>query len=90
MLIQFKQSVAARLGIDQSAIFGNGLTLSEILSLSPCATNSIDLLEAFAGAIAENNLDDQLDIPAFTLDRGIDDVIDEIKRQLANVKEVPQ
>lgn len=82
MIANFQESVAVRLGMDQSKLFGNGLSLRDVLTMSPIATNSIDLLEAFAGAIADNELDDQIDMPAFTLDHGVDEVMENIKSQL--------
>lgn len=83
MLEQFEESVAKRLGMHRAELFTDKLKLGDVLVMSPTATNSIDLLEAFAAAIAENNLEDQVDIPAFTLDHTVDEVMDEIGRQLS-------
>lgn len=50
--------------------------------MSPTANNSIDLVEAFAAAIAQHNLDGLLNIPAVTLEDSIDEVMDTIEKDL--------
>lgn len=78
----FKRNLAGRLGLSAEILFGNGTTLRDAVSLSPNATNSIDLLEGFAGALADLEWDDFINLPAFTLDNTVDSVIDEIEAQV--------
>jgi hypothetical protein len=74
-LDELRVAVASRLHLTQADIFGRGLRLSDVLAKSPSARNSIDLLEAFAGAIAEFGLEDRLKLPMFTLDSAVDEVM---------------
>jgi len=89
MLEKFKDSVASRLGLERSDLCAGDRTLGEVLGMSPVATNSIDLLEAVAAAIAENDLEDRVDIPAFTLDHTVDELMAEIERQLSDNERLP-
>ncbi len=58
------------------------MTLADLLAASPTAINSIDLLDAFAGALAELSLDTDPDIPAFTLDHRVDEVIAALEQSI--------
>lgn len=89
MLEKFKDSVANRLGLERSDLCVGDRTLGELLGMSPVATNSIDLLEAVAAAIAECDLGDRVDIPAFTLDHTVDELMTEIERQLSDSGRLP-
>ncbi|MBX3191033.1 MAG: hypothetical protein KF819_28815 [Labilithrix sp.] len=80
---RFKSVVARRLEMDAETLYGGSLKLSEIVTRSPVATNSIDLMEAVAGAMAELDLDDKLDLPAMTLDNTMDDLMGEVEAQLS-------
>jgi hypothetical protein len=84
MIDKLKHEISNKLDIAENNLFNNNVTLSEILTISDKVTNSIDILEVIAGTIAENNLDDQLELPVFTLDSKIDDLIDQIRNQLTN------
>lgn len=85
MIDTFKRSVATKLNLSPNEIYGHGLSLADVLVKSPTAINSIDMMESFAFAMAENGLEDELQIPAFTLDHSIDEVMEEIKRQLKSI-----
>lgn len=74
MIDKLKHEISNKLDISENNLFNNNVTLSEILTISDKVTNSIDILEVIAGTIAENNLDDQLELPVFTLDSKIDDL----------------
>ncbi|NER23619.1 MAG: hypothetical protein F6J96_23540 [Symploca sp. SIO1C2] len=78
----FKESVAEKLGIPQSELYGHGLSLSDVIVNSKTAMNSIDIMEAFAYALARHGWEDRLNMPIFTLDSTIDQVIEEIENQL--------
>ncbi|OQX06062.1 MAG: hypothetical protein BWK73_31845 [Thiothrix lacustris] len=82
---KLKAAISDRIGIDKSILFNNGLTFSEILEKSEKVTNSVDLLEAIAGAMCECGLDDLLELPVFTLDHQIDDIINSIEHQLSEM-----
>ncbi len=79
----FKSVVARRLELPEAMLYGTSLRLSEVVMRSPVATNSIDLMEAVAGAMAELELDDRLELPAMTLDNTVDDLMKEVESQLA-------
>ena len=81
-LEQFKSVVASRLQLPSESLFGHRLRLAEVVSRSPVTTNSIDLMEAVAGAMAELDLDDRLELPAMTLNNTIDELIAEVGAQL--------
>lgn len=83
----FRNILAEILSIPADELFEKDLLLSEVIAMSPNATNSIDVLEGFAGALAELQWDELVDLPAFTLENTIDSVIQEIEHQVAN-KEV--
>jgi hypothetical protein len=75
--------VARRLHLPVGEVFG-GQRLSQVLAASPTAVNSIDLLDAFAGALADQGLDEgDVELPALTLDHTAVEVIDAIGAQLA-------
>ena len=82
MIEQFEETVAALLHLPVSEVFGRGWTLAEVLAKSPNAINSIDLMEAFAFAMAHHGLDERLNLPAFTLNDKIDDVMVDIEHQM--------
>jgi len=79
----FKSVVAKRLELPEAMLYGTKLRLSEVVLKSPVATNSIDLMEAVAGAMAELELDDRLELPAMTLDNTVDELMSEVEMQLA-------
>jgi hypothetical protein len=83
-LEDFKTVVARRLQLDPSTLYGRSLKLSEVVARSPVAANSIDLMEAVAGAMAELELDDRLELPTITLQHTIDELMTEVQRQLAS------
>jgi hypothetical protein len=83
MLEEFKSIVAKRLELDPAAIYGKSIRLSDVVVKSPVASNSIDLVEAVAGALAELEIDDQIELPTMTLDNTLDDVVAEVQSQLA-------
>jgi hypothetical protein len=80
---EFKSVVARRLELDPAGLYGRSLKLSEVVVRSPVATNSIDLMEAVAGAMAELEIDDKLELPTMTLDNTIDELMTEVADQLA-------
>lgn len=82
MIEQFKTTVARRLRLAPEAMYGKSLRLSEVVARSPVASNSIDLVEAVAGAMAELEIDEQVDLPAITLDHSVDELVAEVERQL--------
>lgn len=49
--------------------------MGQLLATSPTAINSIDLLDAFAGALADQSMDVDFELPAFTLDHLTEDVL---------------
>ena len=79
---EFKQDIAQKLNLSPSTIYGHNLPLSEAIAKSDVATNSIDIMEAFAYALAAQGWDEYIDMPAMTLDHSIDQVIAEIEQQL--------
>lgn len=82
-LEEFKSIVAKRLELDPAMIYGKSLRLADVVVKSPVASNSIDLVEAVAGALAELEIDDQIELPTMTLDNTLDDVVAEVQNQLA-------
>jgi hypothetical protein len=82
-LEEFKSIVAKRLELDPTTIYGKSLRLADVVVKSPVASNSIDLVEAVAGALAELEIDDQIELPTMTLDNTLDDVVAEVQNQLA-------
>lgn len=57
-----------QLGLAPEQIFAEGVTFKDVLALSPTATNSIDIVEAIAVALAKYDLEDAIEVPALTLD----------------------
>jgi hypothetical protein len=84
---QFKENLAAFLGIDTAELYGRGLSLSQVLAMSPTTINSLDLVEAFATTIASLQLDDLIEIPPVTVGGGIDDFISALDEQLEQMEE---
>ena len=80
----FKLNLAEYLELNYSQIYGLGLSLSDLLTESPKATNSIDLMEAFAYAFAKNGWDKHFYLPVFTLNENIDNVIEILGAQIEN------
>lgn len=80
----FKESIAEKLGIPPSKLYGHDLSLSDVIANSETAMNSIDIMEAFAYALAKHELENSVNLPVFTLDYTIDQVIEEIETQLKN------
>ena len=78
----FKASVARRLQLEPASLYQRSLTLADVVVRSPVASNSIDLMEAVAGAMAELEIDDRVELPTITLQHTVDDLIDEVRAQL--------
>jgi hypothetical protein len=78
----FKVSVARRLQLDPASLYQKSLTLADVVVRSPVASNSIDLMEAVAGAMAELEIDDRVELPTITMQHTVDDLIDEVRAQL--------
>ena len=57
-------------------------TLRDIMEQSDVAVNSVDVMEGFADVLQENDLDEKVDIPVFTLDDKVTDVIRSITDQV--------
>jgi hypothetical protein len=81
-LDEFKQVLARRLELDPAALFGRSMRLADVIARSPSAKNSIDLMEAVVGALAELELDDRIELPTMTLDNTVDDIVEEFRRQM--------
>ena len=86
---QLKEKILARLNIANQEGIDDSTDLNEILGMSPTAINSIDIMEAFAGAITDLGYEDELDLPAFTLDATLSDVLKEISSQLEESEITP-
>lgn len=84
MIEKIKESIAKNLNLNSTAIYGIEKPVSEIVALSPTAINSIDVFESFASAFAEHGVDDILNLPIFTLNDSIDNIISEIAKQLCD------
>ncbi|QMU75746.1 hypothetical protein GXW83_08330 [Streptacidiphilus sp. PB12-B1b] len=82
MLAEIRTNIARRLQLTEEEVF-DGRTLSAVLVASPTAINSIDLLDAFAGALADVGVDDDVELPTMTLDHTADDVVNALQKQLA-------
>ena len=82
MIKKLKNAISAKLEINELELFEGDMSFADVMAKSELIYNSIDILEAFAGAIAENNLDEQLELPVFTLDSKVKDIILEIECQL--------
>jgi hypothetical protein len=78
----FKALVAQRLELEPAVLYGRSLTLAEVVVKSPVASNSIDLVEAVAGAMAELEIDDKIELPSISLENTIDELVVEVTRQL--------
>jgi len=81
-LEEFKLCVARRLQLDPASLYQKSLTLADVVVRSPVASNSIDLMEAVAGAMAELEIDDRIELPSITLQHTVDELIDEVRAQL--------
>ena len=82
LLHDFKATVARRLDLEPATLYGRSLRLAEVIARSPVATNSIDLMEAVAGALAELDIDGRVELPTLTLDNTIDELVSEVEGQL--------
>ncbi|WEH32315.1 TIGR03086 family metal-binding protein [Streptomyces sp. AM 4-1-1] len=83
MLDELRTHVARRLGLSQEEVFA-GQPLSAVLVASPTAINSIDLLDAFAGALADAGADADVELPTMTLDHTAEDVVVALDKQLTS------
>lgn len=81
-LDRFKACVAQRLQLEPARLYGHQVKLSEVVTRSPVASNSIDLMEAVAGAMAELEIDDRVELPAITLQHTVDELVAEVATQL--------
>ncbi|MDG9722598.1 hypothetical protein [Streptomyces sp. DH41] len=82
MLAELRIHVARRLGLAPQEVFA-GQPLSTVLVTSPTAINSIDLLDAFAGAMADVGVEEDVELPTMTLDHTAEDVVVALAEQLA-------
>ncbi|WP_327233359.1 hypothetical protein OG349_04625 [Streptomyces sp. NBC_01317] len=82
MIAELKQHVARRLDLTEEEVFA-GQPLSEVLVASPNAVNSIDLLDAFAGALADTGFDEDVELPTMTLQHSAEDIVQALGKQLA-------
>ncbi|MET9530895.1 hypothetical protein ABZY02_10020 [Streptomyces sp. NPDC006649] len=82
MLTELRSRIAHRLGLPQEEVFA-GQPLSAVLAASPSAINSIDLLDAFAGALADIGVEDDVELPTMTLHHTAEDVLAALGKQLA-------
>lgn len=82
MLADLRTNVARRLGLTQEEVFA-GQPLSAVLVAAPDAINSIDLLDAFAGALADVGVDDDVELPTMTLEHTAEEVVAALGKQLA-------
>lgn len=83
MLSELKQHVARRLGPTEEEVCA-GQPLSAGLATSPSAINSIDPLDAFAGALADTGYDEDVELPTTTRDHTAEDVVQALGKQLAS------
>lgn len=86
--LEVESAIARNLGLKVDEILNNNLSISDVISKSPTAINSIDIFEAFAGSFAEYGVDGQLNLPAFTLEDKIDDVLTEIRNQIEECEDI--
>jgi hypothetical protein len=82
LIAELKQHVARRLDLTEEEVFA-GQPLSEVLVASPNAVNSIDLLDAFAGALADTGFDEDVELPTMTLQHTAEDIVQALGKQLA-------
>ncbi|CAL9629580.1 hypothetical protein SUDANB176_06047 [Streptomyces sp. enrichment culture] len=82
MITELRTHVARRLGLTEDEVFA-GQPLSAVLAASPTAVNSIDLLDAFAGALADVGVEEDAELPTMTLDHTAEDVVTALGAQLA-------
>lgn len=82
--VEIRVNIARRLGLTEGEVFG-GQPMSAVLAASPTAINSIDLLDAFAGALADAGLSEDVEIPVMTLNHTADDIVTAMCRQTDNV-----
>lgn len=82
MITELRPHVARRLGLTEDQVFG-GQPLSAVLAASPTAINSIDLLDAFAGALADTGVAEDVELPTMTLDHTAEEVVTALGEQLA-------
>lgn len=82
----FQVVVARRLKLEPKEIYGRSLPLARVVAMSPVASNSVDLVEAVAGAMAELDLDELIELPAITLDHTVDELMAEVDQQLSRAR----
>ncbi|GAA3308551.1 hypothetical protein [Streptomyces cinereospinus] len=82
MIAELKQHVARRLDLTEAEVFA-GQPLSDVLLASPNAVNSIDLLDAFAGALADTGFDEDVELPTMTLQHTAEEIVQVLGKQLA-------
>lgn len=80
MSTPLRAAIARRLGLSEEVAFRPGTSLAQLLAASPSAINSIDLLDAFAGAVADQSIDVDFDLPAFTLDHSTEEVVEALEK----------
>jgi len=80
MFDEIKTSMALRLGLPEAEVFSEK-SLAWVLAAAPQAVNSIDLLDAFAGALADHGIEEEAELPTFTLQHTANDVIDALRLQ---------
>lgn len=81
--MNLRNAIANRLNVKASDIYGKDLQLKDVLAMSPNCINSIDIMEAFVGAMADIDYDDEQKLPVFTLNSMFDGVVDELEKQIS-------
>lgn len=74
--------------ISKEELSSQNITLRDIMEKSEVAVNSVDIMEGFADVLQDNDLDDKVDIPVFTLEDKVQDVINSILVQLQEEEHV--
>ena len=73
--------------IPKEELKNHEMTLRTIMEKSENAINSVDIMEGFAEVLQKNSIDDEIDIPVFTLEDSLESVVDSLLGQL-NKQEV--
>jgi hypothetical protein len=71
-------ALAGRLGVELTELAKEGITLRQILEVSPTAINSIDIMEAFMGSLVDLGAQPDFELPAVTLDDKLDDIFETV------------
>ena len=68
--------------VPKNVLLEDGITLHSIMEKSSNAINSVDVMEGFAVVLQKNELEDIVDVPVFTLDDTLSEVIDSLVNQI--------